>query len=399
MISRATGALILTTAIQIAVAMAVVALPSIAPLAARDLNVPSSMIGAYVSVVYLGAATAALIGGGLVRRLGAIRLSQIGLALCAIGLTVGVWPSVVLVGLSALLVGLGYGPITPASSHILARTATPQTIALTLSIKQTGVPAGLALAGIAVPPLAVAFGWRIALLAVALFCAAVALAAQRMRADLDADRDPHAQVSMAQIIAGLRLVLGSAQLRSVAAVSFVYSGMQVSLTAFVVSYLADEVGLSIVQAGLGLTVASVCGVVARIVWGAVADRWLSPRMTLALLGVAMAAFAVATAMFGAWPFPVMLLVLGGFGATAIGWNGVYLAEVAQVAPKGQAGLATGGCLFFTFGGVVVCPGLFGLLQRATGSYAMSFIAAAAVCTITAALEYRGARRRKSVDAI
>ena len=388
MISRATGALILTTAIQIAVAMAVVALPSIAPLAARDLNVPSSMIGAYVSVVYLGAATAALIGGGLVRRLGAIRLSQIGLALCAIGLTVGVWPSVVLVGLSALLVGLGYGPITPASSHILARTATPQTIALTLSIKQTGVPAGLALAGIAVPPLAVA-----------LFCAAVALAAQRMRADLDADRDPHAQVSMAQIIAGLRLVLGSAQLRSVAAVSFVYSGMQVSLTAFVVSYLADEVGLSIVQAGLGLTVASVCGVVARIVWGAVADRWLSPRMTLALLGVAMAAFAVATAMFGAWPFPVMLLVLGGFGATAIGWNGVYLAEVAQVAPKGQAGLATGGCLFFTFGGVVVCPGLFGLLQRATGSYAMSFIAAAAVCTITAALEYRGARRRKSVDAI
>jgi len=73
------------------------------------------------------------------------------------------------------------------------------------------------------------------------------------------------------------------------------------------------------------------------------------------------------------------------GATAIGWNGVYLVEVARLAPPGLAGQATGGCLFFTFVGVVVIPFLFGWLQRATGSYAVCFAAAGAVCAAIAVL--------------
>jgi hypothetical protein len=52
--------------------------------------------------------------------------------------------------------------------------------------------------------------------------------------------------------------------------------------------------------------------------------------------------------------------------------------------QGKAGLATGGCLFFTFVGVVVCPFLFGVLQRASGSYALCFAAAAGVCALAAA---------------
>ena len=69
--------------------------------------------------------------------------------------------------LAPLLIGLGYGPITPASSHVLARTASPRRMALTFSLKQTGVPLGAALAGAALPLLAVGSGWRTALLSVA----------------------------------------------------------------------------------------------------------------------------------------------------------------------------------------------------------------------------------------
>jgi nitrate/nitrite transporter NarK len=146
------------------------------------------------------------------------------------------------------------------------------------------------------------------------------------------------------------------------------------------------VGLSLVTAGLGLTVANVAGVVARIAWGLFADRVLPPRATLALLGVLMAAGSAATAMFtAAWPLAAMLAVVAALGGTAIGWNGVYLAETARVAPRGQAALATGGCLFFTYVGVVCCPFLFGLLQRLSGSYALCFAAAAAVYATVAAV--------------
>jgi hypothetical protein len=59
------------------------------------------------------------------------------------------------------------------------------------------------------------------------------------------------------------------------------------------------------------------------------------------------------------------------------------AEVARPAAPGQAGLAAGGCLFFAFVGVVMSPFLFGVPERAPGSDAASFGAAAAVCTATA----------------
>jgi len=61
------------------------------------------------------------------------------------------------------------------------------------------------------------------------------------------------------------------------------------------------------------------------------------------------------------------------GATAIGWNGVYLAEVARRAPKGQAGMATGGTLAFTFMGVVTGPSMFGLLAEGVGSYGLAYL--------------------------
>jgi hypothetical protein len=88
----------------------------------------------------------------------------------------------------------------------------------------------------------------------------------------------------------------------------------------------------------------------------------------------------------------LLTVAAALGATAIGWNGVYLAEVARLAPAGSAGLATGGCLFFTFVGVVVCPYLFGALQRIYGSYAPCFTVAAGVCALAAAAAAWSARR-------
>jgi predicted MFS family arabinose efflux permease len=316
-----------------------------------------------------------------VLRLGAIRLSQWALLLCAGGLLVGLTPLLAVVAAAALLIGLGYGPITPASSHVLARTTPPERRALTFSIKQTGVPAGTALAGIVVPPLAVAFGWQVGVAAVAVARALLALAVQPLRAELDADRDPQARLSAAALIAALRLVLATPPLRTLAAVSFVFAGMQMCTSSFVVAYLAEEVGLSLVTAGLGLTAASVAGVGARIFWGAVADRWMSPRATLALLGALMAVFAWTAAGFSAaWPLPLLLAACAALGATAIGWNGVYLAEVAHVAAPGQAGLAT---LFFTYVGVVFCPFLFGVLQRASGSYALAFAIAGGVCAATA----------------
>ena len=67
-------------------------------------------------------------------------------------------------------------------------------------------------------------------------------------------------------------------------------------------------------------------------------------------------------------FPVLVI----FGASAIGWNGVFLAQVARLAPAGQASVATGGTLCITFFGVVLGPPLFGVLAGVLSSYGASY---------------------------
>jgi len=81
---------------------------------------------------------------------------------------------------------------------------------------------------------------------------------------------------------------------------------------------------------------------------------------------------------------LVLGILVVFGASAIGWNGVYLAEVARQAPAGLASVATGGTLAITFFGVVLGPPLFGALASLSGNYRAGF-AALALPTVLCAL--------------
>jgi nitrate/nitrite transporter NarK len=248
-------------------------------------------------------------------------------------------------------------------------------MALTFSIKQTGVPAGAALAGAALPGLAVTLGWRPTIEAVAVLGLVIAVVAQATRATFDADRRPQQRLSIAAAIAPLRTVLANRTLVGLALTGCTYAATQMCLMSFLVVFLAEGLGRSLVAAGLALTVANLGGIVGRIVWGAVADHFVPPRTVLGLLGIASGLCAYATATFDAtWGSGAMLAVCAVFGGTAIGWNGVQLAQVARHAPHGQAGSVTGAAGFITFTGVVVGPPLFALLAGATGSYRVGFAA-------------------------
>jgi len=171
----------------------------------------------------------------------------------------------------------------------------------------------------------------------------------------------------------LRLVLGHNALVELSIVGLVYAATQVCLMSFLVVYLTEALGIPLIAAGIALTIANVGGILGRIGFGAIADRWIRPRTVLGMIGVAAAGGAYATAAFNAgWPTAAMLGVCALFGLTAIGWNGVQLAEIARLAPRGQAGAITGAAAFLTFAGVVLGPPTFAALASATGSYRVGF---------------------------
>lgn len=363
-----------TLVVQALASMALLTLPVVAPAVAQSLQVSAAYVGVYIAIAYAGAMAATLIGSAAVRRYGAIRVSQVSLMLCAFGLFLAMIPSAVTMVTGALMMGLGYGPITPASSHLLARTTPAHRMSLVFSLKQTGVPLGGLLAGLIVPGLAGWTSWQFAFAMVGMACVLCAVAVQALRAGLDSDRDISQPLTFgAGLSAPLRLVFSHRSLTVLAAVSFLFSIVQLSLTTYLVTFLHDDLGMGLVRAGVMLAVAQGAGVTGRLLWGYVSDRYLGATRMLIVLALIIAVCAIFS------PFmqyidnnSVIVLALMLFGASAVGWNGVYLAEVARQAPQGMASIATGGTLSMTFMGVVVGPPVFGLIAGLTGSYGMAY---------------------------
>jgi MFS family permease len=383
-------AVAVTLAVQTLTSMAVIAPSVLAPVAAPDLGLAPQAVGLFVSISYFASMVSSLVTGRLTARFGPLAMCQAALVLAGAGLLLGKLAIVAVLPLAALAIGFGYGFVTPVSSHILARRTPPGIMAFVFSIKQTGVPIGGAIAGAAVPPLVLALGWADALPVLAAACIASAFALLPARATLAepttsgpapaggaGGRRALFAMRWRRALAGLgrpiQLVLGDRRLRELAFASLGYAMVQLVFITYFVSYLNLELGYSLVTAGLVYASAHASGIAGRIAWGAVADRWVPPRVMLAVLGAVSAACGVLTAVSsGAWPLAAIVALAMLYAASAVGWNGVYLAEVARCAPPGQVGTATGGTQFFTFSGAVAGPPVFAAAVSATGSYAWAF---------------------------
>lgn len=370
------------------------AVPVLAPAIAAEAGIPAALAGIHTALVYAGALISGPLTGAFIHRYGGIRVLQAGLTLCGAAVALATLGHPVALALSALLGGVGHGPVTPAGSHLLASRAPPNRRALIFSLKQCGVPAGAMLIAAITPLIAALWGWRAGVMAVAAVLVTMALALQPLRAPLDAERD-HG-VRLGSLGAAWGAALGSLLilrelpvLRRLTVMSALYGVSQFCFSSFFVVFQVEALGVPLTEAGFRLALAQAAGVAGRVLWGVVADR-MGARPVLMGLGLAAAASGTVLLLAGpSWPGAVVTLAGMGMGATAIGWNGVFLAETARLAPTGRVGAATaaGG---FVFGAcMLVGPPLFSVLVQASGGYALGFGLCAATALLGAAL-VRGA---------
>ena len=372
--------------------LAVLALSAVAPRVAADLRLDPAVIGYQVSVIYGCAMLAALVGGGLVRRLGATLTSQCALLLTASGVLLSALATPLSVAAGAVVIGLGYGLTNPAASHLLSRVPPSRNMNLIFSLKQSGVPLGGMLAGAIMAPLTLAFGWRTALGVCAALMLGLAVALLLRRHRWDTDQQPSAPLFSAPF-SSLRLVWGHDVLRWIAVSSFAYSAVQLSLIGFLVTYLVVDAKVDLLSAATVLTLTHAAGAAGRLAWGWIADRMRSGSIALAACGVLAIAGSVGVALIdGRWPLWAMAGVCILFGFCAIGWNGVFVAVVARQAPAGQVGVATGGTLFVTYAGVLVGPAAFAAAHERLGvSWGTGFALLAIVSALGVAAVLRARR--------
>lgn len=348
--------------------------PLIAAAILADLAVDPALVGVYLAIGSVAGFLTTMGCGGFILRYGALRMTQVGMAALGIGLAVTTAGWLPLFALGAFVGGLGQAISTPSSSHLLGRLSPRRLAPLIFSVKQTGVPAGLMLAGVVAPWLAVEASWRAALLAVAGLCFLTVVALQPLRARFDTDRNPAQPLSPADIRANVVGVLRDPALRIMCVAMFSFVGLQSLFTGFFVLYLVRGLGYDLERAGQVFAVAVAVAVPARIGWGWLASRLVKPATLLALLGIAMAgAAALAASIAPAWPTWLTTVIATAFSMTAVSWHGVLLAEVARLSPPGRIGATTGAVLAFGDAGALVLPLLFSGALALTGGYATGFV--------------------------
>jgi nitrate/nitrite transporter NarK len=363
--------------------------PLIAAAIVADLAVDPALVGVYLAIGSIAGFITTIGCGGFILRHGALRMTQVGMAMLGFGLAVTTPGWLPLFALGAFVGGLGQALSTPSSSHLLGRLSPRHLAPLVFSIKQTGVPAGLMAAGVVAPWIVAIADWRTALLVIAGLCLLTVAALQPLRARFDIDRNPAQPLSPADIRANVASVLRDPALRSMCLAMFSFVGLQTLFTGFFVLYLVRGLAYDLERAGLVFAIAVAIAVPARIFWGWLASRFVRPALLLALLGIAMAASAALAAIIApGWPTWAATAVACALSVTAVSWHGVLLAEVARLSPPGRIGATTGAVLACGDAGALCLPLAFSAALTLTGEYGPGFLIGGALALAVGLLGLR-----------
>ena len=356
-------------------------LPAIAPEIGDGLAISPALIGYQVLIQYVFAMLSSLMSGGVVARYGAWRTSQLALVIFAAAHLMFLSGSLLMIGLGSAVLGCGYGMVTPPASHLLNKIVTPTNRNFIFSIRFTGVPLGGIVAGLAGPAVALAFGWRESVLVVVAVALTLAIAMQPLRAHWDGDRSSTARL-IRNPVADLKMVWNFRPLRWVALMGLCMGAIQTTLTTYTVTMLVEDLGYTLIAAGIGLSTIQCASVFGRVTWGWLADR-VGSGLAVSGMVALIAAFCagVTSLLTPQWPELAVYGLCFGFGLVGMGWNGVFASEIARLAPVGAVGSATGACMFITFSGVFLGPVVFVTMYDLTGAYTTTYLITAAIALI------------------
>lgn len=296
-------------------------------LAAAGLLAGAPNLGLVLSLVAWGAAT---------DRFGERRVILVGLALTvlAVAASTAVHGFAAL-GLALVASGALSACTNSASGRLIAGWFPAERRGLAMGIRQTCQPLGMALAALAVPPLAAAGG-----IGAALWLGGV-LAAVSLAACAIVVRDP-ARPSRAAVAATGNPYRASSTLVRIHAVSVLLVVPQFALSTFGLVWFTVGFGWSALAAGSLVAASQFAGAAGRIVVGVWSDREgsrLRPLRRVAVAGVAVLALAAAFGWAG-WSVPAAAAYLVA-SCVSVADNGLAFTAVAEIAGPGWAGRALG----------------------------------------------------------
>lgn len=315
-----------------------------------DIGFGDRDLGLAVTSYYVAAASLSVAGGRLTERFGPSWSARRAALLAAISCSaIGVADRLAVVFPALALGGASIALTQPAATAVIVGHVPFHRRGLAFGIKQSAIPSGTALAGIAVPTVALTVGWRWAFLCAGLAAAVTAFVVPKRvggACAVPAARPAELSDSHGKLVA-------------LAAASALGAAPALSLPVFLTSSAISR-DISAGQAGALLAIGSAVGLVARLIAGARADR--RPGNHLRPIGLLMALGAVG--LFGMTSHQPVMFTGAMMLAFAAGraWQGLFNHAVTSHWPATPAAV-TGITQTGSYAGGIIGPMAFGLLTN------------------------------------
>lgn len=362
--------------------------PVIAPFIKDGLDLSAAAIGLAVAAVNMGRILGSIPFGRVADRLGerlVILLGGIGVAVFAALAALGTY-GLLVVGL--VLCGAFAGSSSPAGAKLIAGAFDRGRRGFPLGIRQASIPLGALLATALLPALAAAAGWRWTLAAAALVPLAGAGVAVLLARGSWREPGSDARTSLRTVARDRDILLAGLW-------TLIFAGGQYAILTYLVIDLTGR-GIALSAAVIMLGLATAGGIVGRLGLGWISDVAFSGRRLPGLLAVTATGAAVSLALAVSDHAP--LSVIGALavlsGVSLIGWQGLWVALVSELAPPDAAATALGFGLTFTNVGIVLWPPAFGLIADLSGGFEASWIVLAIALGLSLAV-LLGIRERPS----
>jgi len=338
-----------------------------------DLEISRSLLGWVIGTNVILAALLSPFTGRVTDRVGGkVALISVFVLATLAFLTFGLAPALAVLFIASVVAAISQSAANPSTNKLIGEALPPGERGVTTGIKQSGVQAAITVAGFILPALAIAFGWRGAMLTLAALPLLGALLALLVipssvpQSTAGAGTDGRLPPSIPWLTA-YGLIFG-------------FAG---AVTFWIPLFAEESLGLDPRVGGIAISVAGLVAFAARILWARYAERrheYLGPLGTMAVLGVVASALLLAATGWGWLLWPGVILT----GASSSAWNSVGMLAVID-----EAGLATGrasGIVLFGFlTGLGIGPPLYGATVDATGSYNVMWLLSIAAAAVAAGL--------------
>ena len=313
------------------------------PLIRDDLEISRAELGLLASGWVIGGTATAILMGWLIDVVGVRQLLTVSLtALAGMLLLFSQVESLLQAILVSLLMGVSYSATFPGWINAVMGWVPPRDRGRAVGIIEGSIPLGGIAATVFLTALAVAYGWRSAVMVLALMTIVSSMVFFSFYRNKPSSLTRAERTSSP--VTRVLLVAKNRDIWLLGICGALLFGPQMVVLSYLVLFLREHQGMSAVEAGGLLAAAMAGGAIGRVAWGLVSDLLLGGRRvaTLAAVGIlCMVSMAVMVWL----PRDASLVVVAAavflVGAMSMGWSVVWAVLLAELTDPGLTGTSMG----------------------------------------------------------